>query len=210
MVSTGIALLSTLVVTLLGAWVFIIVKVRREQPRKRPIVRVRHVLGPLFIVAAVVTMGVTPLGALTFDLTYEVSASSTSNPDTIPAAESVTETLRIPIDRLPGTTYVIRSQGVLIEDWLLNGDTMVVTIRIPPVEEAGTYTATLHLTPYPAVLPNDILQELHDLSPLAGMIGSAFALLTPPYLLARVLLDGDRPLFRTRNRWLWRRLGDWP
>lgn len=210
MVSAGITLLSTLVIALLGAWVFIIVKVRREQPRTRPMVRVRHVIGPLFLVLAVVLMGVTPLAALTFNLTYEVSPGASSNPDAIPIDESVTETLAVPIDRLPGTTYIVRSQGVLIDDWELDGDMAMVTVRFPPVEEAGTYTATLHLTPYPAVLPTDILQELHDISPLAGMVGSAVALLTPPYLLARILLDGDRPLFRTRNRWLWRRLGDWP
>lgn len=210
MVSSTVALLSTLVIAMLGGWIYVIVKVRREQPRKRPVVRVRHVLGPLFIVAAIATIGVTPIASLSFDLAYEVSASSDPAGDAIPVGVSATETLEVPIEPLPGTTYVVRSQGVFVEDWQLEGSVMLVTIRIPPAEQAGTYTATLHLTPYPAVLPGGVLEDLHDRNPLAGMLGSAAALVFPPYLLSRLLLDGDRPLFRTRNRWLWRRLGDWP
>lgn len=210
MVSSGVALLSILVFTLLGAWIFVLIKVRRAQPRTRPVVRVRHVLGPIFLVAAIVAMGVTPLAETSFDLSYEVSAESNPNSDAIPVGESATETIDVPIEPLPGTTYVIRSQGVLVEDWRINGDVMLVTIVIPPATEPGTYSATLQLTPYPAVLPRDVLGNLHDRSPLMGMLGSMVALVIPPYLLARILLDGERPLFRTRSRWLWQRLGDWP
>lgn len=210
MVSSAVALLSTLLIGLLGAWIFVVIKVRREQPRTRPVVRVRHVLGPVFLVAAVVAMGVTPLAALSFDLTYEVSSSSSPDGDAIPVGEPATETIEVPVEPLPGTTYVVRSGGVDVEEWQLDGATMLVTVSIPPAEQPGTYSATLQLTPYPVVLPGDVLEGLHDRSPLAGMLGSAAALVIPPFLLSRLLLDGDRPLFRTRNRWLWRRLGDWP
>lgn len=208
MVSPIVALLSVLVVALLGAGVFVVVKVRRDQPRNRPVIRVRHVTGPIFLVAAVVAIGVTPIGAVTFDITYQVAAEPDASDDAIPVGESATQTLEVPVEPLFGTTYVVRSHGLSVESWQRVGSTMLVTVSIPPTGEPGTHSATLHFTPYPRLLPRGVLEDLHDLSPLAGMLGSA-AMVIPPYLLARLLLDGDRPLFRPRSRWLRRRLGDW-
>lgn len=210
MVSATVSLLALLVLALLIAGVYIRIKVRREQARTRPVVRVRHVIGPLFLVVAVALMAVTPIGGLSFDLSYQVSASENPSGDAIPINESASQTLDVPLEPLPGTTYVVRGQGVSIESWQREASTMQVSVMIPPNQESGTHSATLQFTPYPAILPEDILQALHDRSPLAAMVGSAATVLVPLYLLARLLLDGDRPLFRTRNRWLWRRLGDWP
>lgn len=210
MVSSSIAILSLLVLALLAAGIVVGIKVRREQPRTRPVVRVRHVLGPVFLVATIVLLGVTPIAGMTFDLTYQVATSPTDESDAIPVGESATQSIEVPVQSLPGTTYVVRSEGVSVDSWRREASMVVVTVTIPPSQEPGTFTATLSLTPYPAILPNTVLEGLHDRSPLAAMLGSAVVLLIPPFLLTRLLIDGDRPLFRTRNRWLWRRLGDWP
>lgn len=210
MVSPSIALLSLLLIALLGAGVIVVIKVRREQARKRPVIRIRHVLGPIFIVAAVVAIGVTPLASLSFDLSYEVSGTPPSSSDAIPTGESATQTIEVPIEPLPAIKYVVRGSGVSVNSWQRQDSTMFVSVTIPASQNPGTYSSTLRLTPYPAILPTSLLEDLHDLSPLAAMLGSAVALLAPPYILSRLLLDGDRPIFRTRNRWLWRRLGDRP
>lgn len=208
MATPSVALLSLIVFALLGAGIVIIVQVRRDQqPRAHPVVRVRHVIGPVFLVAAIVALGVTPLGALSFDLTYQVSADPGTNEDTIPVDQPTNETFSVPIEPLFGVTYVVSGEGVSVESWDREGSTVVVSVAIPPAKEPGSYSATLHLTPYPELLPQAVLEDLHERNPLLAMLSSA-GLLVPLYLLIRLLLDGDRPLYRLRNRRLRRWLGE--
>lgn len=206
MVSFTIVLLSTLLIALLAAGIYVVIKVRRDQPRTRAVVRVRHVIGPTFLVVAVIAIGVTPLGTLSFDMEYEVASSP--GEDAIPVDEGTTDTFEVPIEPLPGTTYVVRSEGVSVERWVVEEETMRVTVRIPPAVEPGAYSATLQVTPYLRVLPGGLLEELHDRHPVVAMLGTAATLVLPFYLLVRLLFDGDRPLYRPRRRWIRRRLGD--
>lgn len=209
MATPNVALLSLIVVALLGAGIVVIVRVwRDQQPRAQPVVRVRHIVGPVFLVAVVVALGVTPLGALTFEVTYQVSADSGASDDAIAVGESVIETIAVPIEPLFGVTYVVSGEGVSVESWDREGSTVVVSVAIPPATEPGSYSATLYVTPYPGLLPQAVLEELHQRSSLIAMFGSV-GLLVPPYLLTRLLLDGDRPLYRLRNRRLRRWLGEW-
>lgn len=209
MATPTVALLSLIVLALLGAGIVIVVQVRRDQqPRAQPVVRVRHVFGPVFLVAAIIAMGVTPLGAMSFDLTYQVSADPGVNGDEIPVDQPTTETIAVPIEPLFGTTYVVQGQGVTVESWHREGSTVMVSVTFPPAQEPGSYSARLHLTPYPGLLPQAVLEDLHERNPLLATFSSA-GLLVPFYLMIRLLLDGDRPLYRLRNRRLRRWLGEW-
>lgn len=204
----SVGLLSLVIIALLGAAVVVIVQMRRDQqPRAQPVVRVRHVIGPVFLVVVIVVMGVTPLGALTFDVTYQVAADPAASSDAIGVGESVTETIAVPIEPLFGVTYLVSGEGVTVESWQREGSTVMVSVTFPQREEPGSYSATLHLTPYPGLLPQAILEELHERNPLLAMF-SAAGLLVPLYLLSRLLLDGDRPLYRLRSRRLRRWLGE--
>lgn len=207
MIALSAALLALLVVTLLVATVTVALRLQFEQPRNRDVVRVRHALGPAILVATVVGVGLTLLGATTVGLTYSVDIAGPDSDATL-VGETVSRVVEVPVATLPGTTYVVRGRGVAVDTWEREGSALIVTVALPVADEGGTSRATLRLTPYPATLPRSTVASLHDLSPVAAMAGSTGSILVPLYLLGRVLLDGDRPLIRTRRRWLRRRLGE--
>lgn len=208
MVSSTILLLIGVLATILAAWFYVLVKVRREQPRSRPVVRVRHLIGPAVFILGVLAIMLTLIGTVSFSLTYVVTANPDATSETITLDEPATRTIELPVEPLPGLTYIVRGQRVKVEEWMQTGSTMEVTVSIPPPPETGEYSSTLTVTPYPALLPRNVLESLHDIHSTVAMAASAIAAALPPYVVASLLLDGERPLFRTRRRWLWRRLGD--
>lgn len=204
MASLPATVLAVLVTALLVAAVTVVIRARFESPRQRTVIRVRHVLGPALLVALVVGLGLTPLGATTVALAWEVGDDA---PDAVPVGEAEHRTIAAPVQALPGTTYIVRGRGVTVEAWERTDDGLAVAVELPATDEAGPREATVRLTPYPATLPRRTLAALHEAHPLAAMAGATGAVLGPLYLLGRVALDGDRPVFRSRRRWLRRRLG---
>lgn len=208
MVGLGLALLATLVVTLLVAAVVVAVRLRFEQPHRRKVVRVRHVLGPACLVAAAVGLGVTPLGATTVELTYAVGAGADRGVGDGVTDEGALQRVEVPVAVLPGTTYIVRGDGVDVQSWRRSAAGLEVTVRFPTGATPGSHRASLRLTPYPATLPGSLLGSLHDGHPVVAMVGASGVVLGPLYLLARLLLDGEKPVLRTRRRWLRQKLGE--
>lgn len=208
MVGLGLALLATLVVTLLIAAVVVAVRLRFEQPHRRKVVRVRHVLGPAFLVAAVVGIGVTPLGATTVELTYAVGAGADRDAGDGGTDGDELQRVEVPVAVLPGTTYIVRGAGVDVQSWSRSATGLHVTVRFPTGATPGSHQASLRLTPYPATLPRSLLGSLHDGHPVIAMLAASGVILGPFYLLARLLLDGEKPVLRTRRRWLRKKLGE--
>lgn len=200
MATAGVVLLGALVVGLVGIAAVVATRVRLEQPRSRQVWRVRHVVGTAFVVLAVVALGVPLVGATSFEVAYVVGDAGAAVDDPVPVGEAVERTVAVPLEGLPGATYLVRGRGVAVEDWRRGAGTMVVDIALPAADEPGTYRGTLRLTPYPAVLPRPVLAALAGRHPLVAMAAATAVLLVPPYLLVRLLVDGDRPVVRTARR----------
>lgn len=208
MVRPVVTLLSVFVGCLLLAAVVVVMRLRFEQPHQRQVVRVRHVLGPAVLVLVAMGLGVTALGATEFELVYSVVEEVDQPGGEVPVNEASVQRLEVSVAAMPGTIYMVRGWGVTVESYQRRAGTLEVMVRLPAVQEPGTYRAMLRLTPYAATLPRGLLAVLYDHHPLSAMIASTGALVVPVYLLARLLVDGEKPVFRTRHRWLRRRLGE--
>lgn len=188
---------------LLFAAVGLLYRVRRGWNTTRPgrtVLRVRDVVEPLLIVGVVTFVAVTPLGAASYQLTY-VATAEDGGEYTIPVGETVTRNISIDADRSPATTRVIRAEGMTIVDSRRNGSVTDLTVSIPPPEATGPQGMTVNVYPYPSVLPQSVLEDLHDVHPALANVASTVAVFGALWLLYRLALDPERPIMTSRTHW---------
>ena len=189
-------------VALLLAGAALLVRERARRGRRRPgrsVLRVGDVMSPLFLVAVVTFVAVTPLGAASYQLTYVASPDETGQ-YTIPVSESVTRTVTVDTPGRPLATHVVRAEGATIDAREARGGQTDLTVTIPPPGSVGPTVIAVHVYPYPAVLPQGVIETLHDVHPVVAVAGSILALFGPLFLLYRLLLDPRRPIAASRSR----------
>lgn len=173
---------------------------RRRHDPDRHVWRVRDVALALFVAGLIASLALTPLTAASYQLTFTATADGGETRYAVPVGEPVTRTLEVPFERMPLSRLVVEGDGVTVEDWAQQGDSLSVTVTVPPADATGPQAATLSVFPYPAALPRPALEALHGLHPLAAILGSALALLALPVLAYLFLLDGQRPIRAHRVR----------
>lgn len=184
---------------LVGAILVVRERVNRRSTRpQRAVVRVGDVIEPLFLVGIVTFVAITPLGAAVYQVTYVASADP-SGGSTIPIGESVTRTISVDAPGRPLTAYVTEAEGMTIVDRRFEGATMHLDVSLSPPEQAGPQLTAVSVYPYPAVLPQGLLQGSHDVHPILAILASAGVVFGPLFVLYRLLLDRRRPLFTTRR-----------
>ena len=185
---------------LAGAAIMIRERARRSVRRPgRSVLRVRDVMEPLFLVAIVTFVAVTPLGAASYQLTFVASPDDTGG-YTIPVSEPVTRTVTVNTPGHPITAHVVRAEGATIDARERRGSQTDLEVTIPPPESTGPTVIAIHVYPYPAVLPQGTIEALHDVHPAVAVAGTVLAVFAPLYLLYRLLFDPRRPIVTPRSR----------
>ncbi|MGM0590054.1 MAG: signal peptidase I [Halobacteriota archaeon] len=178
---------------------------RRREPVRHG-VAVRDIILPLLVGGLLVSVAVVGVSATTHDLTYVVTNGDSSAANTIPVGEPTTDTVELAINSLPGTSTVIRGDGVTVSQVTTGDDVATVTVTVPPSSETGAVHATVTVAPYPSTLPKSVLGALYDVHPLVAALGSVLPIFGPLSLLYFALFDGDARL-RHRVRRLYRSRG---
>lgn len=200
-----------LAILLLLAAVMVIQDRRSTAGPSRPgrsVLRVRDIVHPLFVVGIITSLAVTPLGATTYQLTYVATADESAASHTIPIGESVTRNVSIHTTKMPFTRLIIRTEGMTITDRRVNASTILLTLSIPPPEGVGPQPKAIHIHPYPAVLPPQALDRLHDVHPIVAIIAATLTIFLPLYIIYLLLFDGDKPVVPSRRRWFHRLRGN--
>lgn len=188
---------------MLAAALLLLVRVRARWRQKRPgrtVLRIRDVVEPLLLVGLVTFVAVTPLGAATYQLTYVATADG-SGQYSIPIDEAATRNVSIHATDTPFTTRVVRAEGMTVVDREANGSSIDLTVSIPPPGSAGPRDTAIRVYPYPSVAPQSVIERLHDVHPAVAILGTSGTLFGALYLLYRLSLDPDRPIFTSRSHW---------
>ncbi|MFB6362050.1 MAG: S24/S26 family peptidase [Halobacteriales archaeon] len=160
----------------------------------RRVWRIKDIALAVFLVGLIVSVALTPLGASSFQVTFIATEDGGESRYTVPVGETVTRTLSLPVDRQPFSRVVVRSDGLTIEEWRWTAEGIEVTASVPAKAATGRQPAAIQVFPYPAVLPRDLLEQLHELHPIVAILGSVAALLGLPLLLYGLFVDGNRPI----------------
>ena len=188
---------------MVGLIAFLISRGRQRYEREtsnRRVWRVKDIALAVFLVGLIVSVALTPLGASSFQVTFIATEDGGESGYTVPVGETVTRTLSLPVDRQPFSRVVVRSEGLTIEDWRWTADAIEVTVSVPATAATGRQPAAIQVFPYPAVLPRDHLERLHDIHPIGAIFGSVVALIGLPLLLYGLFVDGNRPLKPRQGR----------
>lgn len=181
----------------------LLVRLRTTWKTHRPgrtVLRVRDVVEPVLLVGLVTAVAVTPLGAASYQLTY-VASQDTGGQYTIPIDEATTRTVTVDATTTPITHHVVRAEGMTVVDRRPTADGIELTVSIPPPAAAGPQATSVRVYPYLGVLPADLTERLHDVHPVAAILGTSGLLFAVLYLLYRLGLDRDRPVFQARSHW---------
>lgn len=180
----------------------VIVRARRRGRTGRPgrdVLRMRDVLVPIFVVAFITTLAITPLGASTLNLTYFATEEPVDSGFAVTVGEQATRTVTVDTIDLPFVYHLVEGDGVTVTDRAPNGSAIDLTIEVPPTESVGPYRATLTVFPYPAIIPRQQLVQLHAIHPVVAALGSALVIYLPLYLLYLLAIDGSRPIIAGRS-----------
>lgn len=160
---------------------------RRRDPHDRSVLRVRHVVPPLLVGAAVLSVAVVVLASSSHVVVLEGDG-----------AGGGTATVTLRTDPGPLTHVVVDARGATVEERTVEGDSMRVTLSVP--EDGTDGTSRLGVHPYPRTLPTRGIETLHAIHPALAAIGTVLAVLGPLSIAYVTVLDGQQPLRRPIRR----------
>lgn len=191
-----------------GALVLQIASATRSSTPPRPLTVLGEVVRPLLSGSVIASLLVLVLTGTTYPVTYSVTEEEHSSPGVLTVDEPATRNITVHTYHPPVTTVVTEPREMTRVNRTVNGSTVEMTVRIPPPPEAGQYTGTVVVQPYPATLPRAWLRALHGVHPAVAMMVSTAVAFVPIGFLYGLMFDGLRPLRQPRWRWLRRREGE--
>ncbi|WP_136716511.1 signal peptidase I [Halorientalis salina] len=193
------------------------------------VLRSRDIVLPVTVLAIVAGIAVVSLGAVHQTQVYSVTDEATTDSATLTVGEPRTESLTVSMTSTPLAHVVTDTDGMRIVEsspasatasgdgsttertgWLpwqpVTSSRQNVTVEIPPQEQTGPHATSIHMYPYPAVLPADVIAGLHRVHPAVAAVTTVLASIVPLYLVYWLVIDPTTPLRGTRRR-LTRTLG---
>lgn len=169
------------------------------RPRSRTLPRAGDVLGALTLAGFVVLTVTLLLGTTTNELAYVALADGGGPHGVLVGQVSLVGTELRFVD-LPFTHRVVLVDGLEGVDVQYGPTAVGVSGLLPARPDPGVIRAHLTTARYPAVLPRAVLAALLRVHPLAAAVAVASVVTGPFVLLTALVLDGRRPLVRSRSR----------
>lgn len=179
----------------------------RDRTPNRQVTEVRDVIYPLFAVAVVLCLTVLLVTTGVSHLTWEVVDGPVEDSSELPAGEAANRTIHVNVTKLPITHVVVEAEKMTVREQSMNGSALTMQVRFPP-RGRGTFETSVRTYPYPATLPKETTVALHQVHPLAALVGSLSTVFAPLFGAYAVFLYGRTPLRLGSSRWLQRFGGD--
>jgi signal peptidase len=200
----------------------------RKQQREH-VLRSREIILPITVLVIVAGVAFVSLGAVQQTQVYTVTEQPTTDPAALTVGEPQTESITLQMTKSPFTHVVTETDGMEIINTTTppdGGDSsaspeaaarvlpwqsvessqQTITTRIPPQDTTGPHATSIRIHPYPAILPGEMIEFLHEIHPLVAAVTTILCGTLPLYLVYWLLVDTTTPLRRSRSR-LARRLG---
>ncbi len=210
---------------------------RAGRTAKQSVYRSGQVIVPALVLGIVASTLLVSMGAIHSDFTYSVTETGGETEGQLPVGEETTVSIRAGISTTPVTSILIETENMTLRNTTaaepgagpnataageqsspsgpLGGfasrfvTTSGTTINadVPAQAEAGSHAVGVSVYPYPATLPQGVLERLHGIHPVVAALGSVAVGFVPGYVVYWLLLDPATPLRGSRRLWL-HRLGE--
>lgn len=165
-------------------------------------VTIGDVIRPLLVIAIFTTVTVMLLVSATTTINFYASNNlEDDSPLLVSLSEETTTTVPVSVTSSFEYTYRFATvDGATLEDLSVgeSPEEALVTMTVPGYDRPGIVSATVQIYHYPRVLPRNVVGALHIIHPALAASAVAVVSFIPVYLLYRLLLDPQRPLY-SRN-----------
>lgn len=158
----------------------------RTGTHRRNVLRVRHVMLPILAVVILSTLAITPIAASTYQIGYEPGTETEVPTDDEWTEQRFTVRYRQPLF----THLIVETPTEDLVRWQQGKRVLRADIRVPTV---GSYTTSLSMFPYLAVLPRSIIQQLHAIHPVVAIVGTTVVVSGPLAAIYGLFIDGTKP-----------------
>lgn len=164
----------------------------RQHKERNEVTRIKDVARPLFIAGLVTALIFTPVATETYKVALIGPGEQQAALD-----NATVETVSLRYDQRPFTHLIITAEEASVRDWQLHEQNLSVRLD---AKSPRSFTATVNVYPYPAVLPESMVRSLHSYHPVVAILCIAAIIFIIPATVYVLFIDGERPISSTRPR----------